>query len=68
MKTILLNLSRKRLKVNLLKLYKEDGSEAGFFDVCEWWAYWYPDDIFKEEPKQVIQIRELAKELLSFKR
>lgn len=33
--------------------------------VCRWWIVTYPDDIFVENPKEVVEIRERMKKLLS---
>jgi len=46
---------------------KECGSEEiviSLYDVCEWWIETYPEDIFVNEPKEVVQIRNLMKEIL----
>jgi hypothetical protein len=47
---------------------KDDVREAGIYDVCEWWIETYPDNIFVNEPKDVIQIRELMKKILKLRR
>jgi len=33
-------------------------------DVLEWWVMTYPDDIFVEHPKEIVQIRILMKKIL----
>ena len=38
--------------------------EAGLYDVCEWWIENYPDDIFINEPKEVVEIRKLMQKIL----
>ena len=38
--------------------------EVGIYEICEWWIETYPEDIFVNEPKEVIQIRNLMKEIL----
>ena len=46
---------------------KECGSEKieiGLYEVCEWLIETYPEDIFVNEPKEVVQIRNLMKEIL----
>ncbi len=55
-----------------MKLLKDlDGgvtiTEAGLYDVCEWWIESYPEDIFVKEPKEVVEIRRLMKEILKKK-
>ena len=45
-------------------LYKKDGTTAGICDICKWWLYWYPEDIFKSDPKVVVEIRERMEKLL----
>ena len=42
--------------------------EISLYEICEWWIQTYPDDIFGNEPKEVVQIRELMKEILKKKR
>ena len=37
---------------------------VSLYEICEWWIQTYPDDIFAKEPKEVVQIRELMKEIL----
>ena len=32
--------------------------------VCRWWVATYPDDIFVENPKEVVEIRERMKSIL----
>lgn len=51
-----------------MELFKEDGTKAGLFDVCQWWLHWYPDDIFITEPPEVVEIQKNAQQLLSYKR
>jgi len=43
-----------------------DGAEVdiGLYELCEWWIETYPEDIFVTEPKEVVQIRNLMKEIL----
>lgn len=48
----------------MMNLYREDGETASLWDMCEWWIELYPDDIFVENPKEIIQIRELMKKIL----
>ena len=51
----------------LFKKSKTDSlaaEEAGFYDVCEWWIENYPDDIFINEPKEVVEIRKLMVKIL----
>ena len=60
-----------------VKLYRENGDEAGLYDVCEYLLTHYPEDIFvssdhpvhrmRDLAREVIQIRERAKELLCMK-
>lgn len=37
--------------------------EASFWDVVDWWIETYPDDIFINDPPEVIKIRELMLEI-----
>jgi hypothetical protein len=39
------------------RLLKENGEEAGLWDVCAWWMETYPDDIFISDPPEVVEIR-----------
>jgi hypothetical protein len=51
-----------------MNLLLDDGTQlndAGIFEVCEWWIETYPEDIFVNEPKEVVEIRELMKTILS---
>ena len=38
--------------------------EISLYDICEWWIETYPEDIFVNEPKEVVQIRNLMKGIL----
>ena len=38
--------------------------EITLYEACEWWIKTYPEDIFVNEPKEVVQICELMKEIL----
>ena len=42
--------------------------EITLYEACEWWIETYSDDIFINEPKEVVQIRELMKEILKKRR
>lgn len=42
--------------------------EITLYEACEWWIENYPEDIFVNKPKEVVQIRELMKEILKKKR
>ncbi len=46
------------------KLFLEDGTEAGLFDVIQWWVGVYPSDIFVESPKEIVAIRKNCEALL----
>ena len=48
-----------------MKLYKENGEEAGLFDVCRWWIYSYPPDIFIRNPKSIIEARMCMQNILA---
>ena len=48
--------------------YGSNEIEIILYEICEWWIQTYPDDIFVNEPKEVVQIRELMKEILKKKR
>jgi len=41
------------------ELFNYDGEIVGFWDVVDWWIEKYPDDIFVENPKEVVEIRDL---------
>ena len=41
-----------------------DEIEITLYEACEWWIKTYPEDIFVNEPKEVVQIRRLMKEIL----
>ena len=44
----------------------EDGNlrELRLFGLCEWWIETYPEDIFINEPKEIVEIRNLMKKIL----
>ena len=42
--------------------------EIGLFDFCKWWIETYPEDVFVSNPKEVVEIRRLAKEILSMRK
>jgi len=52
----------------MTELYLENGKKAGLYDVAEWWLEKYPEDIFVEEPKSVVEIRERMKLILSVRK
>jgi len=41
------------------------GVEASLYDVCKWWIETYPDDIFINEPKEIVEIRKLMIKILN---
>ena len=47
-----------------MKLFKENGQEAGLFDVCEWWIQAYPYDVFVNNPKEIVQMRNYMTSIL----
>jgi len=49
---------------NKMKLFKENGQEAGLFDVCEWWIQAYPYDVFVNNPKEIVQMRNYMTSIL----
>jgi hypothetical protein len=52
-------------------MYKPNGNyidTVGIYDVCEWWIENYPDDIFINEPKEVVEIRKLMQKILEKKK
>ena len=56
----------------MTQLFKDDGTgelqEVGLFDLCEWWIETYPEDVFVNEPKEVVQVRELMKKILNMRK
>ena len=59
-------------KRKMTQLFKDDGAgdlqEVGLFDICEWWIETYPDDVFVNEPKEVVQVRESMKKILEMRK
>ena len=47
-----------------MELIREDGRVAGLYDICDWWIYNYPADIFVNQPKEVVEIRMLMRKIL----
>jgi len=56
----------------MTQLFKDDGAgdlqEVGLFDICEWWIETYSDDVFVNEPKEVVQVRESMKKILEMRK
>ena len=46
------------------RLYKANGEVAGLPDICKWWTYHYPEDIFVTSPPEVIAIRNEMKVII----
>jgi len=46
---------------------KKKKNSIGLKDILNWFVETYPEDIFQEEPKDIITIRESAKRLLKGK-
>jgi len=46
------------------RLYKANGEVAGLLDICKWWMYHYPEDIFVTSPPEVIAIRNGTKVII----
>ena len=53
----------------MTQLFKDDGTgeliEVGLFDLCEWWIETYPEDVFVNEPKEVVEVRKLMEKILA---
>lgn len=47
-----------------VRLYKANGEVAGLPDICKWWMYHYPEDIFVTSPPEIIAIRNEMKVIL----
>ena len=56
----------------MTQLFKDDGTgnleAAGVHDLCEWWIEFYPEDLFVNEPKEVIEIRKLMQKILAMRK
>lgn len=52
------------MKPTDLNLYNNEGDPASLKDVCYWWLFVYPEDVFVKEPELIVLIRACAKELL----
>ena len=56
----------------MTQLFKDDGTgnleEVGLFDLCDWWIETYPEGIFVNEPKEVVEIRKLMQKILTMKK
>ena len=46
----------------LNKVFREHG--IGLKEICIWFIYTYPEDIFVTEPEEIVKIRENCKKLL----
>jgi len=55
---------RKRKRKRKMKLFKENGQEAGLYDICEWWIETYPSDVFIKEPKPIVEARMCMRNIL----
>jgi hypothetical protein len=44
--------------------FKENGHRVGFKDICKWWLYHYPEDIFVSAPLLVCEVRDRMKLML----
>jgi len=51
-----------------IQLFLENGERASLWDICQWWCQTYPEDIFVNDPPLIVKIRDLTKELLTFKK
>jgi len=45
-------------------LYDENGNEIGLFALCNYIVQTYPEDIFVNEPKEIIILRDTCKKIL----
>ena len=56
----------------MTQLFKNDGTEnleeVGLFDLCGWWIETYPEDVFVNEPKEVVEIRKLMQKILAMRK
>ena len=52
----------------MIYLFKEDGEEAGLYDVCEWWISHYPPDIFISAPKPIVEARLCMQNILALRK
>ena len=50
------------------KIFKQDGEEAGLYDVCEWFLEFYPKDIFNLKNHPVTKIREESEKILKLRK
>ena len=51
-----------------MKLYREDGKEAGLYDICQHLIDHYPEDIFVSTSGHPVHImRDMAKEVLEIR-
>ena len=46
-----------------VRLYLENGDEAGLYDVCQYLLTHYPEDIFVSSDHPVHRMRDLAREV-----
>lgn len=51
-----------------MKLLKEDGEEAGLYDICQWIIEIYPKDVFLSSEHPVHIMRDKAKEVLGLRK
>ena len=51
-----------------MRLYKENKEEAGLYDICEWFVFHYPEDIFINPEHPVTKIVLICKSILKRKK
>ncbi len=47
-----------------MDMYKKDGEKVGLYDVCEWFDYHYPSDIFRDLGHPVTRITLMCRDIL----
>jgi len=55
-------MNEKELIEEMNEVFRKSG--IGLKEICLWFIYTYPDDIFVSSPEEIVEIRENCKKLL----
>jgi hypothetical protein len=55
-------MNEKELVEEMNEIFRKSG--IGLKEICLWFVYTYPDDIFVSNPEEIVEIRENCKKLL----
>jgi hypothetical protein len=55
-------MNKKELVEEMNEVFRKNG--IGLKEICLWFIYTYPEDIFVSNPEEIVEIRENCKKLL----